>query len=60
MHILFFVFFFMCAVPGINGSRLNVMDASDTNCSTNGETITVYVNFSYIRDYAECLATQLE
>ena len=53
-------FFFVCVVPGINGSRLNVMDTTDTECSTNGETITIFVNFSYIRDYADCFATQLE
>ena len=48
------------AVPGINGSRLNVVDTSDTNCSTNGQTFTVLVNFTYIRDFADCFADQLE
>lgn len=48
------------AVPGVNGSRINVMDASDTNCSTNGNTFTVLFNLSYITDSADCLATQLE
>ena len=48
------------AVHGFSGSQLSVQDESDTDCNTNGETITIWPNATYVATAPECVLRQIK
>ena len=48
------------AVHGFTDSRLHVQDESDTDCNTNGETIRIWENATYIAAAPECFLNQFK